>query len=157
MRTLSSVSWSVAAALNAGVTIVMRGSSPGRGLRLVCGALRLGLSLLTLFPGRVGGSESYVRGLLGAFADGHGPEQVAVLINRHGRTAYGERSPTMEVAHVPSYRAGDRDVTRLLAMVHAELRPRAVARTVPPGIDVLHHPLTVPIPKLDVPAVTTLL
>ena len=44
--------------------------------------MHLGYSLLTLFPGRVGGSETNVRGLLGEFADGNGPEQVTVLANR---------------------------------------------------------------------------
>ena len=41
--------------------------------------MHVALSLLTLFPGRVGGSESNVRGLLGEFAVGHGPERVTVL------------------------------------------------------------------------------
>ena len=35
-------------------------------------ALRVAYSLLTLFPGRVGGSETYVRGLLRALAARNG-------------------------------------------------------------------------------------
>ena len=35
--------------------------------------MHLAFSLLTLSPGAVGGSETYARGLLGAFAEGHGP------------------------------------------------------------------------------------
>ena len=37
-------------------------------------SVHVALSLLTLFPGRVGGSESNVRGVLGEFAAGHGPD-----------------------------------------------------------------------------------
>jgi hypothetical protein len=41
--------------------------------------LHVALSLLTLDPGRMGGSETYVRGLLDAFAAGAGPDRVSVL------------------------------------------------------------------------------
>ena len=39
-------------------------------------ALNVGYSLLTLFPGRVGGSEANVRGLLSEYAAGNGPDAV---------------------------------------------------------------------------------
>ena len=41
--------------------------------------LHVALSLLTLVPGHMGGSETYVRGLLDAFAAGAGPDRVTVL------------------------------------------------------------------------------
>ena len=119
--------------------------------------MHVGYALLTLFPGRVGGAESNVRGVLGQFADGNGPERVTVLANRHVEAAYGgyERGP-VELRRVRSYRAGDRDITRLLAMAAAGVAPRLVARDVPRDLDVLHHPVTVPIPRLrGVPTVTT--
>lgn len=114
--------------------------------------MHVGLGLLTLFPGRVGGSESNVRGLLGQYAQGNGPERVTVLANRHVMDAYGEyqRGP-VALRHVASYRPGDGRATRLLAMGVARAFPRRAARDVPPGLDVLHLPVTVPIPSLDVP------
>ena len=121
--------------------------------------MHVGFSLLTLFPGRVGGSESNVRGLLGQFADGNGPERVTVLANRHVMAAYGPyaRGP-VSLHEVHSYRPGDGNLTRLLAMTAAGLLPRIAARDVPRDLDVLHHPVTVPVPQLvDVPSVTTLL
>jgi glycosyltransferase involved in cell wall biosynthesis len=57
---------------------------------------------------------------------------------------------------VRSYRAGDSTATRLLAMGSAALAPRVVARDLPPGLDVIHLPLTVPIPRTPVPTVVTI-
>jgi len=121
--------------------------------------MHVGFSLLTLFPGRVGGSETNVRGLLEQFAAGNGPERVTVLANRHVAQAYRSlaRGP-VSLHEVRSYRAGEGDVTRAAAMAAAALAPRLAARDVPGDIDVLHHPVTVPIPRLPgVPTVTTLL
>lgn len=116
--------------------------------------MHLGFSLLTLFPGQVGGSESYARGLMGAFAAGDGPERVTVLANRHVTAAGGL---PLDVVEVASYRPGASAPTRLAAMLHAAVRPAAAARDAPAGLDVIHHPLTVPIPRpAGVPTVTTL-
>jgi glycosyltransferase involved in cell wall biosynthesis len=139
------------------VTIVIFGRSGASGTRrsLVSGLLHVGFSLLTLFPGRVGGSETNVRGLLGAFAAGHGPSRVTVLANRHVMAAYRGGGP-VALHEVRSYRPGDRAPTRLAAMLTARAAPGVAARDVPRGLDVVHHPVTVPIPRLPgVPTVTT--
>jgi glycosyltransferase involved in cell wall biosynthesis len=119
--------------------------------------MHVAVALLTLFPGRVGGSETYVRGLLGAFAGGHGPERVTVLANRHVVEPYAtyERGP-VRLHEVTSYRPGDAPATRLLAMLTARALPRLVARDVPAEFDVLHHPATVPIPRATGPRVVSL-
>ncbi len=119
--------------------------------------MRVGLALLTLFPGRVGGSETSVRGLLGEYAAGNGPDEVVVLANRHVMDAYRdfERGP-VRLHHVASYRPGDGDLTRLLAMAGAALRPGRAARDVPAGLDLLHYAVTVPIPATPAPRVVTL-
>jgi glycosyltransferase involved in cell wall biosynthesis len=119
--------------------------------------VHVAFALLTLFPGRVGGAESNVRGLLGQFADGNGPERVTVLANRHVADAYGGYVRNGVDLHlVRSYRSGNRDLTRLLAMAAAGAAPWLAARDVPSDFDVLHHPVTVPIPRLrGVPTVTT--
>ena len=119
--------------------------------------MHLAFALLTLFPGRVGGSESNVRGLLSEFARGNGPERVTVLANRHVMAAYADRvGGPVELRHVRSYRPGDGAPTRTLAMAAAALTPGRPAVDVPGDVDVLHHPVTVPIPRLrGVPTVTT--
>ena len=50
--------------------------------------MHVAFSLLTLFPGRVGGSESNVKGLLREFSAGNGPERVTVLANPLVMDAY---------------------------------------------------------------------
>ena len=117
--------------------------------------MHLGYSLLTLFPGRVGGSETNVRGVLGEFSDGNGPEHVTVFANRLVADVYGqyERGP-VSLHRVRSYRAGDRIPTRALAMAAARALPWLAARDVPP-VDVVHYPVTVPIPRTDRPTVVT--
>jgi glycosyltransferase involved in cell wall biosynthesis len=75
---------------------------------------------------------------------------VTLLVN-----AQGERAFSGDVHRVRSYRAGDSSLTRLLAMSSAAVAPRLVARDVPRDLDVIHLPLTVPIPKTSVPTVIT--
>jgi glycosyltransferase involved in cell wall biosynthesis len=119
--------------------------------------LHVGFSLLTLFPGRVGGSESYARGLLGQFARGRGPERLTVLANSPVAEAYrAYATGPVELCQVASYRAGDRLLTRALAMAAARLSPARAARDVPAGLDVVHYPVTVPIPAVAAPTVVTI-
>ena len=121
--------------------------------------MNVGIALLTLFPGRVGGAETYVRGLLGAFADGNGPELATALVSsRSGPSLEEFAGPHLKLANVDAYQPGDSNFTRLLAMESARFRKRRIARGVPDGIDVIHYPVTVPIPELaGVPKVVTIL
>jgi glycosyltransferase involved in cell wall biosynthesis len=114
-----------------------------------------GFSLLTLQPGRVGGTENNARGLLDCYARGHGPERLTVLVRGSVGGAY-EDQEALRVHEVRSYRPGKRDLTRALAGAWALAAPRRVARNVPKGLDVIHHPLTVPIPQTGAPVVQTL-
>jgi glycosyltransferase involved in cell wall biosynthesis len=112
--------------------------------------VHVGLSLLTLFPGRVGGSETNVRGLLGAFAAGPGPERLTVLGSRH----LGEEYAGWPVRRVAAYRPGDANATRFLAMNAGRVWPRVDGRE----FDVVHYPVTVPVPRITgAPRVVTLL
>jgi glycosyltransferase involved in cell wall biosynthesis len=118
--------------------------------------VNVGFSLLTLFPGQVGGSESNVRGLLEQFADGNGPRAVTVLANRYVMKAYAElaRGP-VHLHEVRSYHAGRSMPTRALAMAAARLAPGLPARDAPSGLDLVHYPVTVPIPATAAPRVIT--
>jgi glycosyltransferase involved in cell wall biosynthesis len=118
--------------------------------------VHVGFALLTLFPGRIGGSETNVRGLLGEFAAGTGPKRVTVLANRYVAHDYAgfERGP-VGLHCVRSYRSGDSDLTRLIAMTVARALPRRTARDVPAGLDLVHYPVTVPIPASSAPRVVT--
>jgi glycosyltransferase involved in cell wall biosynthesis len=125
-----------------------RGGGPPRppnGWRSAAGAnVHLGFSLLTLFPGRSGGTETYSRALIREYASGHGPEEVTLLINRHAVTAIDPEG--LRLHHVRSYKPGDSAPSRLAGMTAAYLMPGRSARDVPAGIDVMHYPVTVTIP-----------
>jgi glycosyltransferase involved in cell wall biosynthesis len=119
--------------------------------------LHLGISLLTLVPGRMGGSESYVRALVDQFARGNGPERVTVLANREVLSAYADlvRGP-VSLHPVSEYRPGHRPAARAAAMLAAHALPRRLARSVPSDLDLVHFPVTVPIPATALPRVVTL-
>ena len=105
----------------------------------------------------MGGSEHYVRALLREFHAGNGPERVTLLANSRVARAYADQARDgVDVRRVRTYRAGDSSATRLLAMSYGALAPGVVARDLPPGLDVIHFPLTVPIPKTRTPTVVTL-
>jgi glycosyltransferase involved in cell wall biosynthesis len=106
--------------------------------------VHVAFSLLTLAPGAVGGSETYARGLLDAFAEGHGPHRVTVLVG----PAIAGGGP-IEVSQVAP-RIADGGVGRLAGLL------RGMARGDASGADVLHHPLTVPAPRPRRPSVLTL-
>jgi glycosyltransferase involved in cell wall biosynthesis len=109
--------------------------------------VHVALALLTLFPGRSGGTETYARALVHELGRGHAAERVTLLVSRRVAQALGD--PGLPMHLVSSYRTGDRAATRLLAMTFAGLAPRVVSRDVPAGIDVVHYPVTVPIPRVE--------
>jgi glycosyltransferase involved in cell wall biosynthesis len=115
------------------------------------------MSLLTLVPGYMGGSESYVRALLEQFGRGNGPERVTVLSNRQVEARYAEHVlGPISLYRVPAYRPGRRAPARAAAMIAAHVFSDRVARELPSGLDLLHFPVTVPIPRTPLPQVVTL-
>lgn len=108
--------------------------------------MHVALSLLTLFPGRSGGTETYARGLIRGLARRRGEDTLTLLVSRRVQQALGD--PGLPMHHVSSYRTGDSLPTRLLAMTFAGIAPDVVGRDVPAGIDVVHYPVTVPIPRV---------
>ena len=97
------------------------------------------LSLLTLLPGRAGGAETYVRGLLAGLRE-LGADGVTVLGNRH----VGAELEGWPVRVERRYRPGDSDATRFLAMHAGRLWPRLRGTE----FDVVHYPVTVPVPAI---------
>jgi glycosyltransferase involved in cell wall biosynthesis len=110
----------------------------------------VGIPLLTLVPGVLGGSETYARSLLAA-------------LGRVGRLEYRVLVPSLApdaggglpAEVVPEYRAATSIPGRLAAMALAAVRPRALRARLA-GANVVHYPLTVPVPPVSQPAVLTL-
>ena len=110
----------------------------------------VGIALLTLVPGELGGSESATRELLRALArDGTLPYRVYLPPAAPGS---GEGLPS-EV--VPAYRLARTLPARLAAMSLAAARPGPIRRALA-AADLVHYPLTIRIPPLEVPGVVTL-
>jgi len=113
--------------------------------------VRVGLSLLTLVPGISGGSETYVR-------------ELVRTLGRVGRHEYRAFLPPIaaDVSGVPvelvsEYRASRSLPGRIVAMGEAALAGRRIRRRFD-GVDVLHFPLTIMIPRVDErPVATTIL
>ena len=61
----------------------------------------------------------------------------------------------VSLTEVRSYRPGHSFPTRALAIAAARALPGRPARDVPEGLDLIHFPVTVPIPKTALPRVTT--
>jgi glycosyltransferase involved in cell wall biosynthesis len=110
----------------------------------------VGIALLTLVPGRLGGSETYARELLRALGR-VGELDYRVLVPPVAPEA-GEGLPA-EVA--AGYRRADTIPERLAAMALAAARPGPL-RTPLRDAQVVHYPLTIRIPSGLSPSVVTL-
>jgi glycosyltransferase involved in cell wall biosynthesis len=114
--------------------------------------MRVGLSLLTLVPGLVGGSETYARELCRTLAR-VGELEYSVFVPTVAPGA-GDGLPT---TLVPEYRARTTMPGRIAAMSLATAMPAQIRRRFDAAkLDALHFPLSVMIPRVDrPPAVTT--
>ena len=112
--------------------------------------MRIGISLLTLVPGDLGGSETYVRQLLRALSK-VGTHEYAVLVPARSKDA-AEGLPAIEVRDA---RIGQRGPTRFVTTAWAARRTQGVGDRLA-VLDLVHYPLTVPLPRVEVPTVVTL-
>ena len=112
--------------------------------------MRVGISLLTLAPGDLGGSETYARALTRTLAS-QGKLEYAALVPEHAPEA-ASGLPTIAVHERLGLRRGP---ARLASMRLATRLDRAFAASLD-ELDVLHYPLTVAIPAAGAPAVVTL-
>jgi glycosyltransferase involved in cell wall biosynthesis len=113
--------------------------------------MRVGLSLLSLVPGISGGSETYARELCRALAR-VGSHRYEVL----APTLAPESGGGLETVVATGYPSSTTIPGRLRAMAGASMRPGALAGRLA-GADVVHYPLTVPVPPVDRPTILTLL
>lgn len=118
--------------------------------------MHVGFSLLTLLPGKVGGSETYVRGLLGAFGDGEGPEHTTVLVSDPVRRAYeASARGSVSLRDVPYWRYPNGTARRALLIGAGLALGRCLGRSASADLDLVHYPLTVTLPRSPRASVVT--
>jgi glycosyltransferase involved in cell wall biosynthesis len=110
----------------------------------------VGIALLTLIPGYVGGSEWYARELLRALAR-EGGLDYRVLLN----TAATDAGGGLPSVVAESYGVGGGRAARLWSLAEATIRPQPL-RDLLGDVDVVHYPLTVPVPRTSARTVITL-
>jgi glycosyltransferase involved in cell wall biosynthesis len=111
----------------------------------------VGISLLTLVPGIVGGSETYARELTRALAR-VGELEYRVFVPSIAADA-GDGLPSQVV---PEYRARSTMPGRIAAMSMAALAPGRIRRRLAlDRLDAIHFPLSVMLPPVDRPAAAT--
>src|SRR5215208_399725 len=111
--------------------------------------MRVGISLLTLVPGEVGGAETSARGLCAGLAEVGTLDYTA--FTPPAAPGAGEGLPETPV---PEYRLARSVPERALAMALAAVRPGRL-RPRFGMLDVVHYPLTIALPPLDIPTVVT--
>ena len=111
----------------------------------------VGISLLTLVPGELGGSETYVRELLRGLGR-VGANEYKVLLPPVAPDA-AEGLPA-EIA--TEYRPAQTILERLVAMGMAAARPGPLRARLDDA-SVVHYPLTIRLPSVEKPSVVTLL
>jgi glycosyltransferase involved in cell wall biosynthesis len=112
--------------------------------------VRVGLCLLTLVPGEIGGSETYVRALTRALATSGSLDYTAFVSPLAIDAADGLPTEVVE-----EYRTGRTASARARALAVATLRPGSLRRRLA-GLDTVHFPLTVPVPRPDARVALTL-
>jgi glycosyltransferase involved in cell wall biosynthesis len=110
----------------------------------------IGISLLTLVPGELGGSETYVRELLRGLGR-VGEDEYKVLLPPAAPAA-AEGLPA-EIA--AEYRLAQTILQRLVAMGTAAARPGPLRARLDEA-RVVHYPLTIRLPPVEKPSVVTL-
>jgi glycosyltransferase involved in cell wall biosynthesis len=112
----------------------------------------IGISLLTLDPSTVGGTQTYARGLVEALA-AHGTIDYRVFVSEIAAEAGGD----LRTIVVPEFPAGRSRPGRVLGLAAATLWDRRLRRALArEQVQAFHFPLTVMLPRVGVPAATTI-
>lgn len=109
----------------------------------------IGLSLLTVRPGRIGGAETYVNGLLGGIIDAGKADVLTVLGNSAVMAAYSPRyGQTIRLRHVPAIRVTRSPVGRAISLAAAFASKSKSFDVATQDLDLIHYPVAVAIPRI---------
>lgn len=119
--------------------------------------MHIGFSLVTAGRGMLGGTDTYVRGLLGAFRVGGGPDRVTVLTSAASSPVYAsEAGGAIELAEVPGLDPNAPPPLRAWQMLRGAQQADALNGIISDDLQLVHYPIVVPLPRTHLPRVITL-
>lgn len=119
--------------------------------------MRVGFSTLTMVPSAMTGTATYVRGLIREFsARGYGVELIVLTNALLAESIRSLASGSVRIHLLEEFRIRNGRRARSVALWRAWMAPRRLSRAVPQALDLLHYPLTLPMPRTRAPTVLSL-
>ncbi len=119
--------------------------------------MRVGLGLATIRPGRIGGAETYVQGLLGGLGSVPDLARLEILANAEVAAAYrGSVDDGVSFTLVQGMHADGNSIVRAAALVRAAVFAPRRLPDIASRLDLVHFPVAVAVPKPPLPWVVTL-
>ncbi len=116
----------------------------------------VGLSTLTLVPSQASGTSSYLRGLLSELSRCESVDMTVLANSLMASRISAWSGHTIPARVISSFAIRDTPRSRHLAIARALMTPGRLQRELPQDLDLLHYPLTLPLPRVDTPTVVTL-
>ncbi len=119
--------------------------------------IRVGLGTLTMVTTAMTGTWNYVRNLVEEFSSPEYGVGLTVLANSLVADEFRSLAAGGVTVHcMHEYRVRNRRSARLAALGRAWTFPNRLARAAPANVDLVHYPLTVPVPATHKPTVLSL-
>jgi glycosyltransferase involved in cell wall biosynthesis len=119
--------------------------------------LTIGMSLLTQGAAQFTGTASYIRELLRECGRRPSGLHIHGLCNEHAFEAFRDcASAHVSLTLAAGFRVGTSRTMRAQALVKGVMRPTRFTRQLAPDVSVVHYPLTLGVPRTDLPTVLSL-
>jgi glycosyltransferase involved in cell wall biosynthesis len=119
--------------------------------------VRVGFSLFTMAPHLMTGTATYARGLVNEFARADSPVDLVLVVNKLMAERVRDWSDEpLTVRQLSSLPLRDTPASRLAVIAQALAAPATVKARWPRDVDLIHYPLTLPVPRAKRPVVMTL-
>jgi glycosyltransferase involved in cell wall biosynthesis len=117
----------------------------------------VGIGLLSQMPEQFTGTGVYVSELIRELAGRPSAVSLEVLCNEQMIERVTPLvTPSVRVSRAEGYRVGGSRLARAAAIASALARPGPLGRQLSAGVELVHYPLTIPVPRVYLPTVVTL-
>lgn len=116
----------------------------------------VGFGMVTVRPGRVGGAESYAKGLLTAYRN-LAPYHIRLLANAELAQAYASlEGGSVSIHRLDGFGLSDSRLGQTGSLARAAFLPGRLRREAPSDLAAVHYPVVVPLPRLRAARIVTL-